>query len=78
MVVIGGSGSVLGPLVGAIGLQLLSQFLRVNLETFNQLIFGAVIVLVVIFFPQGVVPYAREAWRSRRLALLDNVRRYRL
>jgi branched-chain amino acid transport system permease protein len=78
MVVIGGSGSVLGPLVGAVALQLLSQFLRVNLGAFNQLIFGAIIVLVVIFFPQGIVPYAREAWRSRRVALLDNVRRYRL
>ena len=78
MVVIGGSGTVLGPLVGAVGLELLAQFLRINLGTFNQLIFGAIIVLVVVFFPQGVVPYAREAWRSRRLALLDNVRRYRL
>jgi branched-chain amino acid transport system permease protein len=78
MVVIGGSGTVVGPLVGAIGLELLSQFLRINLGTLNQLIFGAIIVLVVVFFPQGVVVYARDAWLSRRFSVLDNIRRYRL
>lgn len=78
MVVIGGSGSVVGPLVGAVGLELLSQFLRVNLGTYNQLIFGAIIVAVVIFFPQGVVNFFRDAVRTRRWSVLDNVRRYRL
>ena len=78
MVVIGGSGTVLGPLAGAIGLELLSQFLRINFGTFNQLIFGAIIVVVVVFFPQGVVVFARDAWRSRRFSILDNIRRYRL
>ena len=78
MVVIGGSGSIAGPLVGAIGLELLSQFLRVNLGAYNQLIFGAIIVAVVVFFPQGVVNFFRDAWRTRHLSVLDNVRRYRL
>ena len=78
MVVIGGSGSVAGPLVGAVGLELLSQFLRVNLGPYNQLIFGAIIVLVVVFFPQGVVNFFRDAWRTRRFSVLDNMRRYRL
>ena len=78
MVVIGGSGTIIGPLVGAVGLELLSQFLRVNFGSFNQLIFGAIIVLVVVFFPQGVVNYFREAWRSRNFSILDNIRRYRL
>lgn len=78
MVVIGGSGTVLGPLVGAVGLELLAQFLRVNLGMYNQLIFGAIIVVVVVFFPQGVVNFFRDAWRTRQFSLLDNVRRYRL
>jgi branched-chain amino acid transport system permease protein len=78
MVVIGGSGSVAGPLVGAVGLELLSQYLRINLGTYNQLIFGAIIVVVVVFFPQGVVNFFRDGWRGRRLSILDNVRRYRL
>jgi branched-chain amino acid transport system permease protein len=78
MVVIGGSGSILGPLAGAVGLELLSQYLRVNFDRYNQLIFGAVIVVVVVFFPQGVVNFFRDAVKERRFALLENVRRYRL
>jgi branched-chain amino acid transport system permease protein len=78
MVVIGGSGSIVGPLVGAAGLELLSQYLRENLDTYNQLVFGLIIVLVVVFFPQGVVNYFRDAWRTRHFSVLDNIRRYRL
>lgn len=78
MVVIGGSGSIAGPLVGAVGLELLSQYLRINFGAYNQLIFGAIIVLVVIFFPQGIVNFFRDGWRSRHLSVLDNIRRYRL
>jgi branched-chain amino acid transport system permease protein len=78
MVVIGGSGSVIGPLVGASGLELLSQYLRINLGSVNQLIFGAIVVVVVVFFPQGVVNFFRDAWQARRLSFLDNIRRYRL
>jgi branched-chain amino acid transport system permease protein len=78
MVVIGGSGSILGPLAGAVGLELLAQYLRVNFDRYNQLIFGAIIVLVVVFFPQGVVNFFRDAIKERRFSLLENVRRYRL
>jgi branched-chain amino acid transport system permease protein len=78
MVMIGGGGSILGPLVGAAGLELLSQYLRINLGAYNQLIFGAIIVAVVVFFPQGVVNFFRDAWRTRRFSVLDNIRRYRL
>lgn len=78
MVVIGGSGTVLGPIVGAVGLELLSQYLRVNLGPYNQLIFGAIIVVVVVVFPQGIVNFFRDAWRTRQFSIFDNVRRYRL
>lgn len=78
MVVIGGSGTVLGPLVGAVGLELLAQYLRVNLGIYNQLVFGAIIIVVVVFFPQGVVTFFRDAWLTREFSILDNVRRYRL
>ena len=78
MVVIGGSGTILGPLVGAAGLELLAQYLRINFGILNQLIFGAIVVLVVVFFPQGVVNFVADAWRTRRISVLDNIRRYRL
>ena len=78
MVVIGGSGTILGPIAGAVGLELLAQYLRINLGLYNQLIFGAIIVVVVVFFPQGIVNFFRDAIRDRNLSPLENIRRYRL
>ena len=78
MVVIGGSGTVLGPILGAIGLQFLSEWLRQNYTTIHTLLLGAIIIAAVILLPQGLVNYLREARRNGDYSLLANVRRYRL
>lgn len=78
MVIIGGSGTVLGPLLGAIGLQYLSEWLRQNYTSAHTFILGAVIIVAVVLVPQGVVTYVRQAFRDREFSLLANVRRYRL
>ena len=78
MAVIGGSGTVLGPLVGAVALQFLSEYLRVHFTNFHTFVFGALIVLAVVFLPQGLVNFTRDAWRLRRVPLLETVREYRL
>jgi len=78
MVVIGGSGTVLGPLLGAVALQFLSEYLRQNFTNLHTFILGAIIIVAVILLPQGAVNYVREARRSKEFSLLANVRRYRL
>jgi branched-chain amino acid transport system permease protein len=78
MVVIGGSGTVLGPLLGAVGLQYVSEYLRQHYTDLHIFILGAIIIVAVILLPQGLVTYAREAARTRDFSLLRNVRRYRL
>jgi len=78
MVVIGGSGTVLGPLIGAVGLQFVSEWLRQNYTGVHTLLLGAVIVIAVILLPQGLVNYVREARTAGEYSLLANVRRYRL
>jgi branched-chain amino acid transport system permease protein len=78
MVVIGGSGTVLGPLLGAVGLQFLSEYLRQHYTELHTFILGAIIIVTVILLPQGAVNFVREAARSREFSLLRNVRRYRL
>ena len=78
MVVIGGSGTVLGPLLGAVALQFLSEWLRQHYTDYHTLILGAIVILAVILLPQGAVNYAKEAVRTREFSLLANVRRYRL
>ncbi|MEI2765091.1 MAG: branched-chain amino acid ABC transporter permease [Dermatophilaceae bacterium] len=78
MVVIGGSGTVLGPVIGAVGLQFVSEWLRQNYTQVHTLLLGAVIIVAVILLPQGLVNYLREARRNGEYSLLANVRRYRL
>ena len=55
MTVLGGAGSVLGAIFGAAVLTLLPQVLTVFAE-YEQLVLGAVMVLVMIFLREGVVP----------------------
>ncbi len=78
MVVIGGAGTVLGPLLGAAGLQVVSEYLRQNYPQEHILVLGAVIVLVVLLFPAGLVTVIRDAVLERRLRLLEEIRVYRL
>jgi branched-chain amino acid transport system permease protein len=78
MVVLGGSGTVLGPIVGAVGLQFVSEYLRQNYTTVHTFLLGAIIIVAVVLLPQGIVTYVREGRRRREFSLLANVRRYRL
>jgi branched-chain amino acid transport system permease protein len=78
MVVIGGSGTVLGPLLGAVVLQFLSEYLRQHYTEAHTLILGVIIIVAVILNPQGAVNYVKEARRTGEYSLLANVRRYRL
>jgi branched-chain amino acid transport system permease protein len=78
MVVIGGSGTVVGPVIGAVALQFLSEWLRTNYTDLHTFIFGAIIVVAVVLLPMGLVSFTRESWARRRISLLETVRAYRL
>ncbi|MEO7938236.1 MAG: branched-chain amino acid ABC transporter permease [Burkholderiaceae bacterium] len=67
MVVFGGMASVFGAVVGAAALTILPQFLTV-LKEYEMMVFGAVLVATMVFFPQGVVPTVQSWWRQRRPA----------
>ncbi|MDD2220260.1 MAG: branched-chain amino acid ABC transporter permease, partial [Desulfoplanes sp.] len=54
MVVLGGMGTVLGPVVGAILLFLLPEFLQA-LADYQELVYGLLLILTLIFRPQGIV-----------------------
>jgi branched-chain amino acid transport system permease protein len=81
MVVIGGSGTVIGPVIGAVALQFLSEWLRTHYTDLHTLIFGAIIMLAVVLLPMGLVSFARGLRAhppQRRVSLLETVRAYRL
>jgi branched-chain amino acid transport system permease protein len=78
MAVIGGVGTVAGPVIGAVGLQLLAEYLRQHYLNLHLIVFGVLLTAVVVTMPEGVTSSAARAWRERRLGLLDTVRRYRV
>jgi branched-chain amino acid transport system permease protein len=78
MVVIGGFGTVAGPVVGAIAIAFVSEWLRHNYTTIHTFILGGMIIAAVILLPQGLSTYLQDALKTRQFSLLNNVRRYRL
>ncbi len=65
MVVFGGMASVFGAVVGAAVLTVLPQLLTV-LKDYEMMVFGAVLVATMIFFPEGIVPTLARRWRAWR------------
>ncbi|WP_051266507.1 branched-chain amino acid ABC transporter ATP-binding protein/permease [Nakamurella lactea] len=68
MVIIGGRHSLVGCVVGALGLSLLREAL-VDVSTYAQLAYGAVVALTVVFAPNGLAGLpgrVRSAWGRRR------------
>jgi branched-chain amino acid transport system permease protein len=59
MVVFGGMASTFGALVGAAVLTVLPQILT-PLKDYEMVVYGALLMLTMIFFPRGVVPTLRS------------------
>ena len=65
MIMLGGTQLFLGPLVGALLLQLLNHFVTVYTE-YHGLVLGSVILLIVLGLRQGVADYVMGWWQDRR------------
>ena len=65
MVVFGGMGSILGAVVGAAALTTLPQLLTVFKE-YEMILFGGLMMLTMIFLPQGLVPTLEKALAAAR------------
>jgi len=62
IVVLGGMGSILGVILGAFIFILLPEYLRA-VEEYRMLVFGAAMVLVMVFRPQGLVSNIRRSYK---------------
>jgi ABC-type branched-subunit amino acid transport system permease subunit len=60
MVVVGGTRSIWGSLVGAVLLTVLPEYLRV-MKDYDVLVYGAVVIVVVMWAPSGIAGLARRA-----------------
>ncbi|MGI8553091.1 MAG: branched-chain amino acid ABC transporter permease, partial [Dehalococcoidia bacterium] len=76
MAFFGGAGTVLGPILGALILGVISEWLRNALVQYHLLVFGVVIVLTVIFAPTGLMEYLGGRRRFSLVSLLENIREH--
>jgi len=63
MVVLGGMGSIPGVILGAAALIILPEMFR-DFELYRMLAFGAVMILMMIFRPKGLIPAKHMGHRS--------------
>jgi branched-chain amino acid transport system permease protein len=59
MVVVGGAETIWGALLGTLLLTLLPEYLR-GLEDFEVLVYGAILMVVLLFMPQGILEGMRK------------------
>jgi branched-chain amino acid transport system permease protein len=55
LAIIGGRGTIYGPLVGSFVLAIPSEFFRSQLQEANLLVYGILIVAVILYLPKGVM-----------------------
>jgi branched-chain amino acid transport system permease protein len=68
-VIVGGRGTLIGPVLGAFGLFYLTSFLGTQGTLNNNLVLGIILILFVLLVPRGIVPTLIGWWdrgRSRR------------
>ena len=75
MVLLGGLGTIFGPAIGALILIAFEEFVWRNFLTIHAAALGLIIVVLVLFLPNGLLAAAARAarppWRSRMTALLE-------
>ena len=79
-VIVGGLGTLVGPILGALGLGYVKLLLGEQTVIDNSLILGALLIIVVLAVPRGFLPALQGAWSmawrvSRRRATAHGTRR---
>jgi branched-chain amino acid transport system permease protein len=69
MLILGGLGSIPGSVIAAVFLTLLPEWLRF-LEQYYMVLYGAIIILVIVYMPQGIIGVLKDwrGWRPVRTA----------
>ena len=66
MALFGGKGTVWGPVVGATSLFVLQEWVWAHSLYLHDVLFGAIIVVVVLFVPRGVLGVLQQRYRLPR------------
>jgi branched-chain amino acid transport system permease protein len=69
MTILGGMGTLVGPIIGAGIMQVISQFFYTWFGARWPLVFGLLFVLIVMFLPYGIV----GTWRLRKNSIKKTI-----
>ncbi|MCZ8409463.1 ATP-binding cassette domain-containing protein [Achromobacter dolens] len=67
-VALGGRGTVWGPVLGAVLINVAGSYLSGNMPFLYQLVLGVTFILVILLLPRGLLPLLLAPWRRRRPA----------
>ncbi|MFY3135478.1 ABC transporter permease subunit [Achromobacter xylosoxidans] len=67
-VALGGRGTVWGPVLGAVLINVAGSYLSGNMPFLYQLVLGVTFILVILLLPRGLLPLVLAPWRRRRPA----------
>ncbi|HDM10426.1 MAG: branched-chain amino acid ABC transporter permease [Deltaproteobacteria bacterium] len=68
IVLLGGAGTLMGPVIGALIYGLSKYYLSIILPGFQLLIFAPIIIVIIIAFPDGVMGVVKQRLRGTSLA----------
>ena len=66
MTIFGGAGTIMGPLLGGIALSVMGEVIWARFAELHLLLTGSLIILVLLFMPEGMVPLVRRTVARRR------------
>ena len=65
MAILGGKGTLWGPIIGAVIFHVTQEVFWTYLLGWQRVALGLLIVIIVIFFPLGILGWVRERWPER-------------
>ena len=65
---LGGAATVWGPILGSIVLTLTAEIFKTYFEHTHLVVYGALLIVVVVFLPGGVISLFQRRWKFRRQA----------
>jgi len=65
MAILGGRGTMWGPVIGAIIFHVTQEIFWTYLLGWQRVAMGVLIVAIVLFFPRGIIGWLRQTWPAR-------------
>jgi branched-chain amino acid transport system permease protein len=65
MAILGGKGTLWGPVIGAVIFHITQELFWTYLLGWQRVALGLLIIVIVVFFPVGILGWARERWPDR-------------